>query len=97
MYAMRYGAVPIVRLTAGLADTVTDRDEHPEEATRFGFRSFTPESLVKTIRRAERIFTQHPHDWRRLRAKAMTVGFSWDSAATSYLNVYRSEIALRAS
>ena len=92
MYAMRYGAVPIVRLTGGLADTVIDLDEHPEEATGFGFRSFTPESLIKTIRRAGRIFTRHPDDWRRLQRNGMSTDFSWDPAATRYVDVYRTVI-----
>lgn len=90
MYAMRYGAVPIVRLTGGLADTVTDLDEDPETATGFGFRSFTPESLLKTIRRAGRIFTHHPGDWLSLQRNSMWTDFSWDGAAGRYLDVYRS-------
>ena len=90
MYAMRYGAVPIVRLTGGLADTVVDLDEDPQRATGFGFRSFTPESLLKTIRRAGRIFTHHPRDWRRLQTNAMSTDFSWDRAAIPYLDLYQS-------
>ena len=90
MYAMRYGAVPIVRLTGGLADTVVDLDEHPPRATGFGFRSFTPESLLKTIRRAGRVFSHHPRDWRRLQTNAMSTDFSWQRAAVPYLEVYRS-------
>ena len=90
MYAMRYGAVPIVRLTGGLADTVVDLDEEPDRATGFGFRSFTPESLLKTIRRAGRIFTHHPRDWRRLQTNAMSTDFSWVMSAARYSDVYRS-------
>ncbi|MCY4369606.1 MAG: glycogen/starch synthase [bacterium] len=90
MYAMRYGAVPVVRLTGGLADTVRDLDEDPERATGFGFRSFTPESLLKTIRRAGRIFTHHPNEWQRLQRNAMSTDFSWDRAALHYLALYRS-------
>lgn len=97
MYAMRYGAVPIVRLTGGLADTVVDLDEDPEQATGFGFRSFTPESLLKTIRRAGRIFLHHPREWRRMQRRFMAADFSWDSAADRYVDVYRSAIARRAS
>lgn len=90
MYAMRYGAVPVVRLTGGLADTVIDLDEDPGRATGFGFRSFTPASLVKTIRRAGRILTHHPDTWRRLQRRGMSTDFSWDRASERYLNVYRS-------
>ena len=90
MYAMRYGAVPVVRLTGGLADTVTDLDEHPESATGFGFRSFTPESLLKTIRRAGRVFTHHPAEWRRMQQEGMSTDFSWDRASRRYLSLFRS-------
>lgn len=90
MYAMRYGAVPIVRLTGGLADTVIDIDEDPVRATGFGFRSFTPESLLKTIRRAGRVFSHHPGEWRRLQRNGMSTDFSWDSAAARYRDLYRS-------
>lgn len=93
MYAMRYGAVPIVRLTGGLADTVVDLDEDPPRATGFGFRSFTPESLLKTIRRAGRVFRHHPRDWTRLQTNAMSTDFSWTPSAARYLGLYRSTAA----
>ena len=90
MYAMRYGAPPIVRLTGGLADTVIDLDEYPDSATGFGFRSFTPEGLVKTIRRAMRVFSNHRSDWRKLQRNGMATDFSWDRAAVEYGSVYES-------
>ena len=92
MYAMRYGAVPIVRLTGGLADTVVDLDEDPQRATGFGFRSFTPESLLKTIRRAGRVFSHHSGDWRRMQTNALSTDFSWNRAAVPYLDLYHSVV-----
>ena len=89
MYAMRYGAPPIARLTGGLADTVLDLDEHPERATGFGFRSLRPESLAKTIRRAYRVFTRHRADWRRLQRNGMSADFSWAAPAAAYAALYR--------
>lgn len=90
MYAMRYGAPPVVRLTGGLADSVIDLDEHPDRATGFGFRTFSPESLAKTIRRAMRVFHKARSDWRRLQRNGMATDFSWDRAAARYVDVYRS-------
>ena len=89
MYAMRYGAPPIARLTGGLADTVLDLDEHPERATGFGFRSLRPESLAKTIRRAHRVFTRHRADWRRLQRNGMSADFSWKAPAAAYAALYQ--------
>ena len=90
MYAMRYGSVPIARLTGGLADTVFDLDEHREGATGFGFRSFTAASLAKTIRRAMRVFNKTRADWRTLQRNGMKTDFSWERSARRYLDVYRS-------
>lgn len=90
MYAMRYGAPPIARLTGGLADTVRDLDEHPASATGFGFRSFNPESLVKTIRRAMRVHAKHRGEWRKMQRNGMGTDFSWDGAARRYVEVYES-------
>ena len=90
MYAMRYGAPPIVRLTGGLADTVIDIDEQSESATGFGFRSFAPMSLAKTIRRAMRVFTVDHEEWKRLQRNGMATDFSWDNSASEYVSVYES-------
>lgn len=92
MYAMRYGAVPIVHLTGGLADTVIDLDERPTEATGFGFRLFETVELVKTIRRAQRTFERDPAMWSYLMRRGMTSDFSWQRAARSYVEAYEDAI-----
>ena len=97
MYAMRYGAPPIVRLTGGLADTVIDLDERPNDATGFGFRHFSPEELLKTIRRAMRVFGKHRSDWQRMQHNGMKTDLSWDRAAAEYISIYESVIDRRNS
>lgn len=92
MYAMRYGAVPIVRLTGGLADTVSDIDEHPVEATGFGFRLFEPVELAKTIRRAHRTFERDTSMWSHIMQNGMTADFSWKRAAAHYVEAYEDAI-----
>ncbi|MDH3305954.1 MAG: glycogen/starch synthase [Acidimicrobiia bacterium] len=88
MYAMRYGSVPVVRLTGGLADTVIDLDERPGAATGFGFRAFDPMELTKTIRRAMRIHADHQDLWTDLQRRGMETDFSWAQAARRYVDVY---------
>ena len=88
MYAMRYGSVPIVRLTGGLADTVVDLDEQTEGATGFGFRLFDPRELTKTIRRARRVHDHRLGRWRALQRTGMQRDLSWDRAAREYANLY---------
>ncbi len=88
MYAMRYGSLPVVRLTGGLADTVVDIDEAPEEATGFGFRAFDSLELAKTIRRAMRLFRTDQPTWASMQRRGMTNDFSWANAARSYIEAY---------
>lgn len=88
LYAMRYGCPPLAHLTGGLADTVVDLDEQPEQGTGFGFRSFVPEEAVKTLRRAMRVRRKSKREWKMLQRNGMTSDFSWDHAALEYLPVY---------
>jgi starch synthase len=88
MYSMRYGAPPVVRLTGGLADTVLDIDEYPETGTGFGFRTYEPMSLVKTIRRAMRYRAGFPKLWQKIQHNGMTADFSWSARAKDYEAVY---------
>jgi len=92
MYAMRYGSIPIARLTGGLADTVIDLDEAPSASTGFGFRFFDSRELVKTIRRARRIHDRSRSLWRTMQRRGMETDWSWDRAAGEYLEVYRSTV-----
>lgn len=94
MYAMRYGSIPVVRLTGGLADTVIDVDEDPTHATGFGFRSFDSIELAKAIRRAMRLFRTDRPTWAALQRRGMTLDFSWENAARTYIEAYDQAIQL---
>jgi len=65
MYSLRYGAVPVVRKTGGLADTVTDDDASPGEGVGFSFEPYTPAALVDAMKRAVRAF-QDKARWLRI-------------------------------
>ncbi len=88
LYAMRYGCPPLVHFTGGLADTVSDLDEEPEEATGFGFRAFLPEEAMKTVRRAMRVHRTSKKDWKTLQRNGMTRDLSWARSGLDYLTVY---------
>lgn len=94
MYAMRYGSIPVVRLTGGLADTVIDVDENPDLATGFGFRAFEPIEVAKTIRRAMRLFRTDQPTWTALQQRGMSNDFSWANASRSYIKAYEQAIRL---
>ncbi len=87
MIAMRYGALPLVRATGGLADTVVDADASPQRGTGFAFRPYTVEALVETMHRALRAFAE-PARWKALQLRAMARDFSWDASARAYADLY---------
>jgi starch synthase len=89
LYAMRYGAPPVVRLTGGLATTVIDADADPEEANGFGFEEYDPEALASTVERAMSVFRHQPGRWSELQQAGMTTDWGWDPSARRYLDVYQ--------
>jgi starch synthase len=91
LYALRYGSVPIVSRTGGLAETVIDANDAAMGAgvaTGFQFHPVTTEGLRHAIRRAIEIF-QYPDLWQRLQNQGMTARFSWDRSAGLYAHLYR--------
>jgi starch synthase len=87
IYAMRYGTIPIVRATGGLAETVQNYDLKTENATGFVFKKYEPEEMLKAIERAIKVF----HDkkrWSKLMKTAMKQNFSWEVAAEKYVKLY---------
>lgn len=87
LYALRYGALPLVRRTGGLADTVADMiDEH--SGTGFLFDSPTTEGLLSAFYRALG-FYHRPDIWHYARQRAMAQDFGWERAARSYAQLYQ--------
>ena len=91
LYAMRYGAVPVVRHCGGLADSVVDPASDGKEAAANGF-SFGPPDTTSLIEAASRAFDAfaQPLLWRRLVAAGMAKDFGWSAAAATYAALYRS-------
>jgi starch synthase len=88
MYSLRYGTVPIVRATGGLADTVEDYDFETGRGTGFTFREYTPSAMVQAVRRAVELYGQ-PAAWKRVQQAGMMQDHSWDVSAREYVKVYR--------
>jgi starch synthase len=91
MFSQRYGTLPIVHRTGGLADSVTDASAEALAAgTATGF-SFTPASaaaLLEAIGRAQALYADHA-TWERLQRNAMALDVSWQASAAKYLELYR--------
>jgi starch synthase len=88
MYSLRYGTLPVVRATGGLADTVVDLEEGAA-ATGFKFSHYTAEGLLWALDRALRLYREDPKLWRAMQRSGMGRDFSWDVSAREYVKVYR--------
>ena len=91
LYALRYGALPLVRRVGGLVDTVVDATATSLAeglATGFAFDDDSPSALMSAIGRAAALFRER-EIWRHMMRRAMTRDFSWAAAARRYAAVYR--------
>jgi starch synthase len=85
IYSLKYGAVPIVRATGGLDDTIEPFDG--ESGTGFKFAEYSPQALLATIHAALEAY-QSPKVWRRLVQNGMKMDFSWNTSARAYSQIY---------
>jgi starch synthase len=100
MYSMRYGTVPVVHRTGGLADTVFDlNDENllAGTANGFSFEHFDQSGLQWALGRAVNTLIDRPEVWETLVKNGMSVDWSWRRSARRYEELYRWLIALRRS
>ena len=90
MMAMRYGALPLVRETGGLADTVINYDNADAEAgCGFVFHWQEAAAVEGTLNWALDVYQQRPAAWKRMQRRAMSTDFSWDKSALAYLDLYK--------
>jgi starch synthase len=95
MYSQRYGTLPIVRSTGGLADTVENYDPATGAGTGFKFWDLNVESLVATVKWAVETYHDRPADFRAMQRRAMQKPFGWDIAARKYAQVYEWAVEAR--
>ena len=91
LLAMRYGAIPIVRRTGGLVDTVSFFDPTNHTGTGYAFDRYEPLDLYTCMIRAYEGF-RFKEEWRKLQQRAMEQDFSWYKSAIEYLKMYRESI-----
>jgi starch synthase len=88
MYSLRYGAIPIVRVTGGLDDSVTDATDDPARADGIKFTEYSVRALAKAIRKALVLYA-HKESLDHYRRNGMARDFSWSRTAAAYEQVYR--------
>jgi starch synthase len=95
LIAFKYGTVPIVRRTGGLADTVHDFDPKSGEGEGFVFTDYTADALWAAVQRALEAFRKKGA-WAKLQKKVIALDYSWDASAREYIDLYKSAIKSRA-
>jgi starch synthase len=91
MYSQRYGTLPLVRRTGGLADTVVDavpQTINNNSATGIVFDDATPGSLLEAVKRAA-ILYGNSKTWNKMQVNGMNKDFSWEQSARQYLDLYQ--------
>jgi starch synthase len=91
LYALRYGAVPVVARVGGLEDTIIDANEMALKsgvATGLQFSPVTTDALIAALRRAHTIFADKAQ-WRNIQSNGMKTDVSWRNPARRYAQLYR--------
>lgn len=89
MLAMRYGSLPVVRETGGLADTVQNYDSaNADVGTGFVFLWEEPDAVLGTLRWAIDTYRFRPEPFRRMQRRGMARDFSWKTSAQQYIAMY---------
>jgi len=92
LIALRYGTIPVVRATGGLADTIRDYDPVAETGNGFRFGPYDPWQFFAAVVRAAETF-RHPAAWAWLVQQAMTADVSWSHSARRYVQLYLAAVA----
>jgi starch synthase len=87
LYSLRYGTIPVVRKTGGLADTVVPFDR--ETGTGFVFSEYSTDDMMAAIKQALKVYAD-PALWQALMIRAMSEDWSWDKSACQYMELYQS-------
>ncbi len=88
LYSLRYGTIPVVRNTGGLADTVREYDPLSKNGNGFKFFAYSGEEFLNSVYDAVNLY-KNKEDWKLLVKNAMDYDYSWDKSANEYLKLYQ--------
>ena len=91
LISLRYGTVPVVRKTGGLADTIIDYNRNKRSGTGFVFEPYDAEAFMDAVRRACDTFREKTA-WTKLQQRAMLANFSWEVQSKEYIKLYKKAI-----
>ncbi len=95
LISLRYGTIPVVRATGGLAETIIDYNADKEHGNGFSFRNFSADEMIDAINRAINVYTEYPEEWNKLVIRGMESDFSWKASAVKYEELYNHTINKR--
>ncbi len=87
MISLRFGTIPVVRHTGGLADTVQNYDFKTSKGNGFSFKDYSAEALLAALDRAVEVYKSHDK-WLELIQTAMASDVSWNASAKRYVQIY---------
>ena len=93
MYSLKYGTLPIVRRTGGLADTVENYDESTGSGTGFMFDQLTPQSVDDTVGWAVYAYYNKKDHIKAMQKRGMEQNFTWKVSCENYVDVYKEAMA----
>ena len=88
LIALRYGAVPIVRETGGLRDTVEPYNIYTDRGTGFSFANYNADEMLQVINYSKHIFYDRKRQWNQMIDRGITKDFSWNSSKFRYEGLY---------
>lgn len=95
LVSLRYGTIPVVRRTGGLADTITPYNAKKGTGNGFTFDEYRSDALLRAIKQALSLW-KDKHAWTKLMEHAMALSYSWEIPATKYELIYKVAIKERA-
>ena len=88
IFSLRYGTIPIVRKTGGLADTVHMYDTCTKQGNGFVFENYDGNGLLWAVREALRVYHMGQEEWNHVVENAMRSDFSWKHSAKEYMRLF---------
>jgi starch synthase len=91
LYSLRYGTIPVVRRTGGLADTISDYNPRNRTGNGFVFDEYTGDALMEAVTRALGLWKQK-QQWWSLMVHSMALSYSWEIPAKKYVRIYKAAV-----
>jgi starch synthase len=88
MICLRYGTIPVVRLTGGLSDTISEYNPRTGKGNGFVFSEYESSELYNAVKRGLKLY-RDKKAWGQLVKSAMGYDFSWESSAQDYIGLYK--------